>query len=167
MKRLPDNFRPALDEIKKTFVYKDSNSFHKLTTMWNKVNKVFNKYNCENPDINNVISNYQLDNEYGELIGKLKRLTASRNKCIAKKAFNSDNWKSFIHSMKKEMSNVLNKELHTRDVNKGVLAVMKNYKNDWNGFWTIVDISNNGTINKLSMFDIEDLKCLRDNIISK
>ena len=161
MKRLPDHFRPALDEIKKFFTYTENMTYNEINKNYKKINSVFSSYNIENYDINNVLQNYDIDNTYAPLIGDMRKLADVRNKEIIRKLYQNDEWFNLIKNTKKDMNCIYSDYIDTKCVEGGLLDVMKKYTGDWLGFWSIVNIYENGEVKSVNLIDTEDINNLK------
>lgn len=156
MKRLPNNFKPVLDEVKSIFVYENNMSFSDINNKYNRINKIFKKNECEPYDVNNMLDKYSIDGCYADIVKDMRKLTQKRNKEILTKVYKSSKWNKFIKDIKNDLKNEYKVYVKTVDIRDGLLHVLKKYKDNWLGFWSIIDISENGRINKFKLFDIDD-----------
>jgi len=160
MKRLPNNFRPALDEVKKKFDHKLSSqsdlSYNKINSLYNSVNKVFETHECEVFDINNVLHHYHIDNEYLNVVNNMRKLIIVRNKEIIKTLYKSKKLLPFLKELKYEMDGIFTTYVSSYDIESALLHVMKRYTDNWLGYWSLVNINTNGSIKDLSLFDKDD-----------
>lgn len=167
MKRLPDNFKPALEIVHEKFKYKDNMSYQQLNKEYKKITKIFNDYGCESYDINNVMHNYTLDSQYNETIDGMRKLTIERNKNIVHNLYKTKKWYLFINKIKSDMNEIFDDHVHSQDIVDGIFHVMKKYSNNWLGFWSIVKLNDNGNINDIEMIDIEDIEMLKQFLKKK
>ena len=130
MKRLPDNFRPALDEIIKSFKYSSEMTAEEVNKNYKKINQVFASNNCESYDINNVLHNYHIDNSYSDVVSDMRKLTIHRNKDIVRKLYKAKAWPLFLGKIKSDMNEIYSDYIHKVDVEKGIVNVMKKYSDN-------------------------------------
>ena len=161
MKRLPDNFRPALDEIAKSFKYSSDMSNEEINKNYKKINQIFTSNNCESYDINNVLHNYHIDNSYSDVVSDMRKLTIHRNKGIVRKLYKTKAWVSFLGKMKGDMNELYSDYIHKTDVENGVVSIMKKYSDNWLGFWSLIDMTEGGEIKDINLIDIEDTQTLK------
>lgn len=156
MKRLPDNFRPALDEIAKSFKYSSEMSNEEINKNYKKINQIFTSNNCESYDINNVLSNYHIENSYSDVVSDMRKLTIHRNKGIVRKLYKTKLWPEFLGKTKNDMNDVYSDYIHKTDIENGVVNVMKKYSDNWLGFWSLIDLTEGGEIKEINLIDMED-----------
>lgn len=160
MKRLPDNFRNVLDKVDGILINLDYDNYDNINRSYKKINKLFIDGNCEVCDINNMLSKYEANTEYTGIVTKLKKMTTKRNKHIIKKIYRSEKWIPFLNKTKKDLYNDFNIDANTIDIKDGIVNVMKKYKNDWLGFWSLVDMYSNGEIKDIKLLDRSDYNSL-------
>lgn len=160
MKRLPDHFRPALDDIQKNIKFDMESSYKDINKCYRKINKTFENYNCEPYDVNNVLTKYNIDNKYNEIVDNMRDLTHKRNRNIVKNLYRTPEWIQFLKTQKKEMNGLFTDYVHLKDIEDGIIDVMKKYKSDWLGFWSIIDVDDSGGIKDVNLFDKDDIDSL-------
>lgn len=160
MKRLPDHFRPALDDIQKNINFDMESSHENVHKCYRKINKTFENYNCEPYDVNNVLTKYNVDNKYNEIVDNMRNLTHKRNKNTIRTLYKTPEWTQFLKAQKKEMNVLFSDYIHLKDVEEGIINVMKKYKSDWLGFWSMIDIDDSGGIKNINLFDKDDIGLL-------
>ena len=85
----------------------------------------------------------------------LKSIANLRNKHIVANAYKSPHWKSNIRELRKKID-VNNKGKFKNDqIETAFINLLKKYKYDWDGMWSIID-TKNGNINNISVFDPDD-----------
>lgn len=156
MKRLPNNFKSVLDKVKDNFVYENNMSFSDVNKKYNTINKIFKMNECEPYDVNNMLDKYSIDGCYSNIIEDMRKLTKKRNKEILTKVYKSNKWEKFVKKIKNEFKDEYGVCVKTVDIKDGLLNILKKYKDNWLGFWSIIDISESGRINKLKLFDADD-----------
>lgn len=161
MKRLPDNFRPALEEIMKSFKYLSEMSNEEANKNYKKINQIFETNNCENYDINNVLHNYHIDNSYSDVVSDMRKLTIHRNKETVRKLYKSKEWPIFLGKIRDDMNGIFSDYVHKSDIENGILTVMKKYADNWLGFWSFIDLTESGEIKGINLIDIEDSETLK------
>jgi hypothetical protein len=162
MKRLPDNFRPAMDEIKKSFQYNSDMSYNEVNKRYRNINNIFKKHNCESYDVNNVLHHYHIDNNYQDTVKNMRMLTVHRNKDIIRKLKNNkEKWIDFIVNTRNEMNEVFDGHIDLLDIHNSMFDVMHKYKDNWLGFWSIINVNNSGNIKNIQLFDIDDIDSLK------
>lgn len=160
---LPQNYKLFLDEFKtilnKTLVeniIKNKLSYQEILKLHDYINSIAEKYNCNSYDINKLINFYDKDNK---LVDLLKKISSLRNKYIVINSQKTDLWKNNINNLKNKFN-----KFSKNNIEKAFVKLLKKYKYDWNGLWTIFDIDKNGNIKNISIFDLDDLKIIESYI---
>lgn len=160
---LPQNYKLFLDEFKtilnKTLVeniLKNELSYQEVLKLHNYIDSIAEKYNCNSYDINKLINFYDKDNK---LVDLLKKISSLRNKYIVVKSQKTDLWKNNIDNLKNKF-----KKYNKTNIEQAFVKLLKKYKYDWNGLWTIFDIDKNGDIKNINIFDLDDLKIIESYI---
>ena len=164
MKKLPDNFGKALDEIQKIFVYKDSMTYDKLNKMFKKINTIFVNNNCEPYDINNVLADYKAETKYKKIVHNLRKFVIKRNSEIFRKIYKSEKLPPFIMQVKKDLDESLKRDNAIKKIQDGLIHVMREYRKNWHGFWSMVNLYENGEIKDINLIDVDDMNKLRSYI---
>jgi LPS sulfotransferase NodH len=133
---LPQNYKLFLDEFKtilnKTLVeniLKNELSYQEVLKFHNYIDSIAEKYNCNSYDINKLINFYDKDNK---LVDLLKKISSLRNKLIVVKSQKTDLWKNNIDNLKNKF-----KKYNKTNIEQAFVKLLKKYKYDWNGLWTI------------------------------
>ena len=51
---------------------------------------------------------------------------------------------------------IINKKVRINDIEKAFIHILKKYKYDWDGLWSIIEIMKNGKIKYIGLFDLDD-----------
>lgn len=162
---LPQNYKLFLDEFKTTLnktlvenILKNELSYEEVLKLHNYIDNIAEKYNCNSYDINKLINFYDKDNK---LIDLLKKIASLRNKYIVVKSQKTDLWKNNIDNLKNKF-----KKYNKTNIEQAFFKLLKKYKYDWNGLWTIFDIDKNGNIKNINIFDLDDLRTIEHYIVN-
>ena len=160
---LPNNYKLFLNEFKsildKTLlenILKNNLSYEEVNKLHKQIETIASKFNCNSYDINRLINFYDKNNK---LIDLLKKISSLRNKFIVVNSQKTDLWKNNIDNLKKKF-----KKYSKIKIEEAFVQLLKKYKYDWNGLWTIFDIDKNGNIKNINIFDIDDLKFIESFI---
>ncbi len=160
---LPQNYKLFLDEFKTILdksliekILKNELTYIEILKLHNYIDSIAEKYNCNSYDINKLINFYDKNNK---LIDLLKKISSLRNKFIVVNSQKTDLWKNNIDNLKKKF-----KKYSKIKIEEAFVQLLKKYKYDWNGLWTIFDIDKNGNIKNINIFDIDDLKFIESFI---
>ena len=86
------------------------------------------------------------------MIELLKKISSLRNKYIVVKSQKTSLWKNNINNLKSKF-----KKYNKSQIEEAFINLLKKYKYDWNGLWTIFDIDKNGNIKNINVFDHDDI----------
>lgn len=160
---LPQNYKLFLDEFKTILnkallenILRNELSYEEVFKLHNYIDSIAEKYNCNSYDINKLINFYDKNNK---LIDLLKKIASLRNKYIVVKSQKTDLWKNNIDNLKSKF-----KKYSKTNIEQAFFKLLKKYKYDWNGLWTIFDIDKNGNIKNINIFDLDDLKIIESYI---
>jgi len=160
---LPQNYKLFLDEFKTILdksliekILKNELTYNEILKLHNYIDSIAEKYNCNSYDINKLINFYDKNNK---LIDLLKKISSLRNKFIVVNSQKTDLWKNNIDNLKKKF-----KKYSKIKIEEAFVQLLKKYKYDWNGLWTIFDIDKSGNIKNINIFDIDDLKFIESFI---
>ena len=158
---LPQNYKNLLNDIKinlnKEIVKSIANksiSYKNLLVTYNKINQLCINNNCNSYDLNRLISYYDKQNN---IIDIIKCIATLKNKYIVYYAQKSQLWKLNLIDLKNNFKKQTNKNINIDQVEKGFIKILKKYKYDWDGLWSIIDISKKGEIKNINLFDLDDL----------
>ena len=162
---LPNNYKLFLNEFKsildKTLlenILKNKLSYEEVNKLHNKIETIALKYNCNSYDINKLINFYDKKNKLMDL---LKKISSIRNKYIVVKSQKMQLWKYNINNLKNKF-----KKYNKSQIEEAFIKLLKKYKYNWNGFWTIFDIDKNGNIKNINVFDHDDIKLIESFIVN-
>lgn len=166
---LPTKYKNIIKEIKgildKDLVTKISNSsinFEEVSKLHRNINSICKDYNCNSFDINRMIHGYSKKNSVIEI---LKKIASIRNKYIVTKAYNLPLWNNNIEDLTERSRLALkNNLIKNESVEKSFFKLLKKYKYDWDGMWSIVETLKNGDIKNISVFDIDDFEILIEDL---
>ena len=164
---LPQKYKEILDEIKtildEEIITKISNSsipYNEINALYEVINKICLKYECNSYDINKMISGYSKKNS---VIDVLKKITTLRNKYIVTTAFKLPIWKKSIIVIKDTIEEKVNKKTKLKNIEEIFLQLLKKYKYEWDGLWSLIETNKFGEPIKINVFDIDDF----DFIVNK
>ena len=86
----------------------------------------------------------------------LKKIATLRNKYIVYYAQKSNLWNKNLNDIKSKFKRINNKNISLDKVENAFVKVLKSYKYDWDGLWSIIDISKSGKIKNICLFDYND-----------
>lgn len=166
---LPTKYRDIIKEIKgilnKDIVTKISNSsitFDEISKLHKNINVICDKHECNSFDINRMIHGYQKKNSVIEI---LKKVASIRNKYIVTQAYKVPLWKENIKNLNERSRTALNtNSIKMESTEKAFLNLLKRYKYDWDGMWSMIETSKNGDIKNISVFDIDDFEILLNDL---
>ena len=157
---LPQKYKEILDEIKtildEEIITKISNSsipYNEINALYEVINKICLKYECNSYDINKMISGYSKKNS---VIDVLKKITTLRNKYIVTTAFKLPIWKKSIIVIKDTIEEKVNKKTKLKNIEEIFLQLLKKYKYEWDGLWSLIETNKFGEPIKINVFDIDD-----------
>lgn len=166
---LPTKYKDVIKEIKsildKDLVTKISNSsitFEEVSKLHQSINFICKNHECNSFDINRMIHGYQKRNSVIEI---LKKVASIRNKYIVTKAYKLPLWKENIKNLNERSRLALeNNSIKIESTEKAFLKLLKRYKYDWDGMWSMIETSKNGDIKNISVFDIDDFEILLNDL---
>ena len=160
---LPQNYKLFLNEFKsildKTLlenILKNNLSYEEVNKLHKQIETIASKFNCNSYDINKLINFYDKKNK---LIDLLKKISSLRNKYIVVNSQKTQLWKDNINNLKNKF-----KKYNKAKIEDAFIHLLKKYKYDWNGLWTIFDIDKNGNIKNINVFDHDDIKLIESFI---
>ena len=120
-----------------------------------------------------MIRSYNKENKEYDKITLLKKISSVRNKHIVSKGSISDLWSKNISNLKQKYDIVSkggkemlgkNDDVKDKLIEKGFISLLKKYKYDWGGLWSIFKLDKNGKIKDINVFDIDDFNHIVDYI---
>jgi hypothetical protein len=158
---LPTKYNNFLNESKKIFNIENlkklstkSITFNEINEIHNKINNICISHDCNSYDINKMIHRYGKKNS---MIDILKNIANLRNKHIVANAYNSPLWKQNIITLKEHSFKTINKKINKNLIERSFFNLLKKYKYDWDGMWSIIELKK-GSIHNISVFDPEDFQ---------
>tara|TARA_A100001015_G_C15005664_1_gene720540 strand:- start:1223 stop:1729 length:507 start_codon:yes stop_codon:yes gene_type:complete len=160
---LPQNYKLFLDEFKNLLnitlienILKNNLSYEEVNKLHKDIENIAIKYKCNGYDINKLINYYDKNNK---LIDLLKKISSLRNKYFVVRSQNTILWKNNIDNLKNYF-----KKYKKSKIEEAFINLLKKYKYDWNGLWTIFDIDKNNNIKNINVFDQDDIKFIETYI---
>ena len=109
-----------------------------------------------------MIHGYKKRNSVIEI---LKKVASIRNKYIVTKAYKLPLWKENIKNLNERSRLALeNNSIKMESTEKAFLKLLKRYKYDWDGMWSMIETSKNGDVKNISVFDIDDFEILLNDL---
>lgn len=156
LKKLPNNFKPFLDKVNSYLKVDETMTYGQINYAYNRINKDMAEEEWQPYDLNRVINEYEESDDVKEVVGKLRLLTRLKNRHILKDSYRSDPWIKCVQKIKNESKKYFTKKVHTKDIEMGLVKVMKNYQSDWLGYWGIMEMNGNGELTKMKLFNKDD-----------
>ena len=157
---LPSNYRSFLEKVTKILdesiikkIASNNINFEDINNLHNEIETLGETLNCSSYDINKMINYYEKSNV---VIDILKKISSTRNKLIVYFAQNSILWEKNLNDIKSKLLKLKNIDKSTEDIEKKFVKILKKYKYDWDGLWSIIDISKSGKIKNICLFDYND-----------
>jgi len=158
---LPTKYTNLLNESKKLF---DANmlkklssrkiSYDELNALHKNINIICSENECNSYDINKMINGYDKKNN---VIDIFKSIANLRNKHIVSNAYKSDLWKTNLKNLKESSSGIVDKKINNDLVEGAFINLLKKYKYNWDGLWSIIELKNNN-IKNINVFDPDDFE---------
>ncbi len=165
---LPSNYKKFLDSVVTLFnneilekLAKEDLSFKEISKLHDDIESVAESNNCSSYDINRMINSYKKENSIIEILRKISSL---RNKYIVYYSQKSNLWNENLKKIKEKYKLAKNKSTSLSNIETSFIKILKKYKYDWDGLWSVIEISNKGNIKKIDLFDLEDLDELINSI---
>ena len=146
-----DNKNIILKKIKNELDFKNNISYSEINNIYNNINKILEKNNIEIYDLNNILVKINKKEEMYSTIKKLKKFVKRKNKKILKKAFRSTKWNNCIDNIYYYHEKKYNKKI----IENSFMNLLKKYKYNWLGFWSLIKTNKNGDIDEISLFDYD------------
>ena len=158
---LSQNYKDLLNEIKHLFnvdilkkLSDNKMSFNEINSIYDKINIICEKNNCNFYDLNKLINYYDKKNTIIEI---LRRITSLRNKYIVYYSKESPFWDENLKKIQDNFYSIYKKKIPINKIEPVFIEVLKKYKYDWDGLWAIISLSKTNKITNISLFDIDDL----------
>ena len=157
-KNLSEQYRNYLNEIDgilRNFNINITYPFSILNDYYTQINSINDRRLILEKDIEHLIKNYEKNNL---TIQKLKCLLRKRNKEIVRNLITSDIYKEYLNKLhietKKSISNI----------DAIFMVIIKKYAMNWKCCWSFVEFDSNGITKKVELFDVNDIKYLKDSL---
>ena len=157
---LPNKYRKLLDKSVAYFSREDIKniatnniSYNDSTRIYENINKLMKELDCNSYDMDNILKNYEKKNTVVDI---LKKYINIRNKQIAVKASKTDLWKSNLKELVTRSKGNFKDKISLDLMEKAYINLLQDYKNNWQGYWTSMNIDNKGDIKSINIFDTED-----------
>ena len=167
---LTSNYRNLLNDIKNilnnkliTKIASNEISFIELNNLFNQINDLCYKNNCNIYDLNRLINFYDKNNVIIEI---LKKLTSLRNKNIIINSKDTKLWKENLLNIQIRLENLTNKKFQINLIESEFIKILKKYKYYWDGYWHIFDLDSKGNIININLFDIEEIEEIKENLLN-
>lgn len=157
---LPSNYRSFLDSIKDILdhnliknIANNDIGFEDINKLHYKIEEIAESNNCNSYDINRMINYFEKKNSIIEI---LKKIASTRNKYIVYISQQSNLWQENLLDLQNKILkiNEINKTIE--DIEYVFIKILKRYKYDWDGLWSIIDISKKGKVKNVCLFDYND-----------
>jgi len=168
---LPSIYKKLLDEIKTIFTREilenlanNNLSYNETLVLYNKIDELCIHNNCNSYDLNKMINYYDKKNSIIEI---LKRIACLRNKYIVYHAKKTDYWNNNLNDIKFRVKKIIGKDVSLNTIEKYFVKILKKYKYDWDGLWSMIDVNKKGTIKNINLFDLDDFNELVEFVKAK
>ena len=168
MINLPQNYKKIIEEINNIInknnlekLHNDTIEFKELNLLHNKINEICKNNECNSFDINKLVHGYQKTNM---TVSVLKKIAKLRNKHIVANASKEKCWKNNIDNLKIKNQDIIGKKIKSNIVEKSFIELLKKYKYDWDGLWSIIETDKNGNIKDINVFDFDENDFITDFI---
>ena len=157
-KNLPSEYKIYLDiinDILKNFDSKKDYTFNEINLLYNSINDVNIKKLIVEKDIERLIKDYEKTNE---TIYKLRSVLRKRNKEIIRNVLKSEIYKNYINKLS------IDYKKSFKEVDEAGIDLIKKYAMTWKCCWSFIEIDNIGVIKKIELFDINDIKFIKEKL---
>ena len=168
---LPSVYKKLLDEIKTIFTREileklasNNLTYNETLALYNKIEELCNQNNCNSYDLNKMINYYDKKNSIVEI---LRRIASLRNKYIVYYAKKTEYWNNNLNDIKMRVKKIIGKDISLNTIERYFVKILKKYKYDWDGLWSIIDVNKKGTIKNINLFDLDDFNELVDFVKNK
>lgn len=165
---LSNNYKEFLNVVNNKNIIIDKYTKLKiLNKIHFEIENILNNYTLEIHDINNLLLNYNKENEN---VNILKKLVYFRNCHILQKVIRTNEWKEFISNLtetcKTKYDNLKQSSFHINIlvIQNIFIELLKKYMDYWNGFWKYFKFNKNLTIYKISIIDPNDFTFIYKSI---
>jgi hypothetical protein len=157
---LPNKYKTLLERSVNYFSREDVKkiarneiNYKETIIIYNNINKLMKELDCNSYDMDNILKNYDKKNT---MVDILKKFINIRNKQIAVKASKSDLWKNNLKQLISRSRTNFKDKISLDLMEKAYINLLQDYKNNWKGYWTSMELDNKGDINSINIFDRDD-----------
>ena len=157
---LPSNYRSFLDSIKNILdheliknIANNDIGYEDINKLHFKIEEIAEDNSCNSYDINRMINYFEKKNSIIEI---LRKIASTRNKYIVYISQKSDLWEKNLLDLQSKILKVNQVNKSVEDIESVFIKILKRYKYDWDGLWSIIDISKNGRVKNVCLFDYND-----------
>ena len=157
-KNLTAQYKTYLESINvvlKDFNPKKEYSINEINLLYNSINDINIKQLIVEKDIEELIKNYDKSNE---IIYKLRYLLKKRNKEIIRNVLKSEIYKNYINKLSIDYNKSKN------EIEGALIELIKKYSMKWKCCWSFIEIDNNGNLKKIELFDLNDIKFIKEKL---
>jgi hypothetical protein len=157
-KNLSEQYRNYLNEIDgilRNFNITITYPFNILNDYYTQINIINDRRLILEKDIEHLIKNYEKTNL---TIQKLKCLLRKRNKEIVRNLLTSDIYKEYLNKLHAETKKSIS------NIDAIFMEIIKKYAMNWKCCWSFVEFDSNGITKKVELFDVNDIKYLRESL---
>lgn len=164
MRRLPLKYKKILKIIFEDEEFNmpklDKKTPHRtIMKAYTKINKIFKENGCDIYEINSIINSEKINNDN---VKKLRKFVYLKNKNILKEAANTQLWENNIKNIMNYCKDTYQLNLSFDLTESAFLELEKKFVMNWLGFWSTIDVSKNGKIKNIDMFDMTDYEFIID-----
>jgi hypothetical protein len=158
IKKLPDGLNNFLDSLDTKYNFDKllkSKSYKTIMNTVNQINDELISNNISSSELNEAIQSYDKDNKSREILDKLKKFSLHKNRLIYVNMYRKSPWLKCIKNLKSKYPHC-----RSRKLENGLITVLKKYKYNWQGFWSLVkyDDSLSYDVNEISIIDFDDIQ---------
>ena len=157
---LPKKYKSLLEKSAKCFsrediknIAKNSISYESSNRIYNDINRIMNELDCNSYDMDNILKNYNKKNTIVEI---LKKFVNVRNKQIAVNASKTGYWNENLKELVTRTKGNFKEKISLDLMEKAYINLLQNYKNDWKGYWTSMNLDEMGKVKSINIFDTDD-----------
>tara|TARA_Y100000589_G_C26800805_1_gene485664 strand:- start:51 stop:635 length:585 start_codon:yes stop_codon:yes gene_type:complete len=157
---LPKKYKSLLERSATCFsrediknIAKNSISYESSTKIYNDINKIMNELDCNSYDMDNILKNYNKKNTMVEI---LKKFVNVRNKQIAVNASKTGYWNENLKELVSRTKGNFKDKISLDLMEKAYINLLQDYKNDWKGYWTSMNLDKMGKVKSINIFDTDD-----------
>lgn len=158
MKNLPRKYREIFKIINKKCNIQslsEDSSYAELNKTYNIINDILENNNYDAYELNNIINSDILLSSNDHL-KDLKKFIYLRNKAVLKKAADTKLWTKNIENITNYCKECYDIITNYDIVEDAFIQLEKTFIFNWMGFWSTIDVSKNGRIKDINIFDIND-----------